>query len=1106
MDTNVVSRLMMGALSPDNETRKQAENHIHQHLSKQPEALMAAVLKLLRQSNNPSVRMLCAVFLRQKLVNGEPILFRTLSDRLQSGFKSELLQAIVHERAGGVRRNISDTVAELAKILLFREDWGQLKSFLFKAIQSDREELRFASFDIMGKIADGTPERFGSATEQVVKAFEHGLKDKSLSVRVCAMVSEGKLISSVTGECKETQMTQSHIVGFLHVTQQAFQAEDEDLLGRAIQTLVDIATENPSWFEPKLETLSELCSKMGQATKMNDGLRSSCLEVLVGIAENEEIMARKYTKFLQHTVFLGMKLMMEVSHDPQWVLKVLRECGLMWITRQNAARTGTTNTPTLLWTGFAFAIGGRKLKPIIFPMISNCVSQKDWKMRRAGLMTLSQVAEVVELKDLPVPKVCEFLKDPHPQVRHAAANCIGQISNDHEPMVQERFHKLFQILLALGRSEKMINMPTSSTLLSAPRIQVHAAAALFNFVENCEEKILEGYADTIIVELVKVLKSGSRSVQEQVLTTIACVSGAAPKCFQKHFENVAGNTKDCELGLWNVSLILKKKREMVVMIMIMMVMATMKGMSVGPEKFGPYAANLMKLFGSMIDKGFAPDDTTRQYMLQAWTRIATVMKKGFTPYLKYVIPEVFKVAERKLEFENLNVSGGSTLGLIGLTSSLEEKATACAMLCSFANDIKEGYFPYVEATVKVMLPLMEYYLNDEVRKCAVSIMPTLLEITISAVKERKANETFLYNMFSTVTKKMLECTDREPDTEVLMDFVAGIQKCIQMAKPLGRKCINQDALEIIGKALLNLLGKSMQKIENLEKRKMRKDIDEEAVEKLDMKAEQEDHLSFMAADCIGTLIKSHRQAFLGTFDKLGRAIMLMLHPSRTALTRKYAVFIIDDLIEFIGADSGKYFRKIIPPLLRYAKDKDPALQQACVYGLAVSAEHGGETFNNYVNQSLKTLGEAITTNRKIPNATDDVKSATDNAISAFAKTCKFRGSRIDLSKALPAFLHWLPLEVDESEAGNVYSIFCSLVESNNKHLLGENMNFLPQVVKILVMVCGTTMIDQNMTGRMMRLVVNINKRIPKNALQALKARLPGPVKEKMAKILAHCNK
>mmetsp|Transcript_34654 Transcript_34654/g.48371 ORF Transcript_34654/g.48371 Transcript_34654/m.48371 type:complete len:1079 (+) Transcript_34654:78-3314(+) len=1078
MDTNVVSRLMMGALSPDNETRKQAENHIHQHLSKQPEALMAAVLKLLRQSNNPSVRMLCAVFLRQKLVNGEPILFRTLSDRLQSGFKSELLQAIVHERAGGVRRNISDTVAELAKILLFREDWGQLKSFLFKAIQSDREELRFASFDIMGKIADGTPERFGSATEQVVKAFEHGLKDKSLSVRVCAMVSEGKLISSVTGECKETQMTQSHIVGFLHVTQQAFQAEDEDLLGRAIQTLVDIATENPSWFEPKLETLSELCSKMGQATKMNDGLRSSCLEVLVGIAENEEIMARKYTKFLQHTVFLGMKLMMEVSHDPQWVLKDHEA---------ERGKDGNNEYANLAMDRFALAIGGRKLKPIIFPMISNCVSQKDWKMRRAGLMTLSQVAEVVELKDLPVPKVCEFLKDPHPQVRHAAANCIGQISNDHEPMVQERFHKLI--------IPQLLHLTIDNR---APRIQVHAAAALFNFVENCEEKILEGYADTIIVELVKVLKSGSRSVQEQVLTTIACVSGAAPKCFQKHFENVAGLVMYILTNTNGKEYERLRARSMECISYI--------GMSVGPEKFGPYAANLMKLFGSMIDKGFAPDDTTRQYMLQAWTRIATVMKKGFTPYLKYVIPEVFKVAERKLEFENLNVSGGSTLGLIGLTSSLEEKATACAMLCSFANDIKEGYFPYVEATVKVMLPLMEYYLNDEVRKCAVSIMPTLLEITISAVKERKANETFLYNMFSTVTKKMLECTDREPDTEVLMDFVAGIQKCIQMAKPLGRKCINQDALEIIGKALLNLLGKSMQKIENLEKRKMRKDIDEEAVEKLDMKAEQEDHLSFMAADCIGTLIKSHRQAFLGTFDKLGRAIMLMLHPSRTALTRKYAVFIIDDLIEFIGADSGKYFRKIIPPLLRYAKDKDPALQQACVYGLAVSAEHGGETFNNYVNQSLKTLGEAITTNRKIPNATDDVKSATDNAISAFAKTCKFRGSRIDLSKALPAFLHWLPLEVDESEAGNVYSIFCSLVESNNKHLLGENMNFLPQVVKILVMVCGTTMIDQNMTGRMMRLVVNINKRIPKNALQALKARLPGPVKEKMAKILAHCNK
>lgn len=30
------------------------------------------------------------------------------------------------------------------------------------------------------------------------------------------------------------------------------------------------------------------------------------------------------------------------------------------------------------------------------------------------------------------------------------------------------------------------------------------------------------------------------------------------------------------------------------------------------------------------------------------------------------------------------------------TSKLEEKATACNMLCCYADELKEGFFPYVE--------------------------------------------------------------------------------------------------------------------------------------------------------------------------------------------------------------------------------------------------------------------------------------------------------------------------------------------------------------------------------------------------------------------------
>jgi len=907
---------------------------------------------------------------------------------------------------------------------------------------------------------------------QVIQAFELGLKDKSRQVRVCAMLSEGKLIQEFDEKSKETEKTRAHLLGFLKITQDAFQAEDEDAIARAVQCLVDIASDHAAWFEPKLEDLAQLCSTMGQSKKMNAGLRNSCLEILVTIAENEDIMARKYPNFLKHTSYLAMKLMLEIPDDPDWVNRDPA-------TDQGREENTNNEYARMALDRLAVGIGGRKLKPAIFPMISNCVGQKDWRMRQAGLMALSQVAEVMELKELPIERVVQYLRDPHPRVRHAAANCIGQIANDFAPVLQEMYHGMIL--------PELLKIIVDSRY---PRIQTHASAAMFNFIEECDEKIIEQYVETLVVELVKVLKNGVTTVQEQCLTTIACISGSAPNLFQKYFDNVG--------GLVMQILVHSQRKDQERLRARAMECISYMGMAVGKEKFRPYAQRLMGIFGQMISRGMGDDDTTKQYMLQAWTRIASVMKQEFTPYLKHVVPEVLKVASKRVEFQQGQLNG---LTIMGLTSSLEEKATACSMLCSFAHEINEGFFPYVQESAKVMLPLMEYYLNDEVRKFAVNIMPDLLTSSIAAVKAGKANENMLFQLFRAITLKMLECMSNEPDTEVLQELVQGLNKCISLSKPLGRRCVDNGALEILGKSLLRLLAKSQQSLTSIQQQRRRADLDIEASDKLDEKAASEDELSFLAADCIGTLIKSHGTAFLNTFEKIGPAILEMAHPSRTALTRKYAVFIIDDLVEFIGPAASKYFPQILPPLFKYALDDDPALQQASVYGLGVCAEFGGEGFDKYVNDSLKVLANAITKNRQNPKANEDLHSATDNAISAFAKTCKTRSKVVNLSKALPAFLHWLPLRVDESEAERVYAMFCSLVETNNKHLLGDTMQHLPQAVKVLVHVCGSNMIEKDLSARMARLLLQINTKMPPKMLDSLRSTLPGPLKEKMDKIV-----
>ena len=68
------------------------------------------------------------------------------------------------------------------------------------------------------------------------------------------------------------------------------------------------------------------------------------------------------------------------------------------------------------------------------------------------------------------------LADPHAKVRWASCQALGQMCTDLGPKIQAAEHA--RILPALQRTMENFR---------EPRVQSHAAAALVNFAEDCEE-------------------------------------------------------------------------------------------------------------------------------------------------------------------------------------------------------------------------------------------------------------------------------------------------------------------------------------------------------------------------------------------------------------------------------------------------------------------------------------------------------------------------------------------------------------------------------------------------------------------------------------------
>ena len=72
----------------------------------------------------------------------------------------------------------------------------------------------------------------------------------------------------------------------------------------------------------------------------------------------------------------------------------------------------------------------------------------------------------------------------------------------------------------------------------------------------------------------------------------------------------------------------------------------------------------------------------------------------------------------------------------------------------------------------------------------------------------------------------------------------------------------------------------------------------------------------------------------------------------------------------------------------------------------------------------------LTATIQSPNAREDsaATNATENAISAVAKICKYLESQAPLDNILPMWLSWLPVTEDKEEAPHIYSYLCDLIE------------------------------------------------------------------------------
>ena len=885
---------------------------------------------------------------------------------------------------------------------------------LFQASQSGDSGLRECAFRVFSTTPKIIEKQHEGAVQEV---FGKGLKDSNIEVRLAAVEAFASFFASISK--KNQTKYYSLIPEILNILPPLKETADQDNLSKAFMSLIELAESAPKMFKTLFNNLVKFSISVIQDKEMGDQTRQNALELMATFAEFAPAMAKKDPSFTSDMVTQCLSLMTDIGADDDDATE--------WNSQEDLDMEDSDLNHVAgeqCMDRLANKLGGQIMLPATFTWLPRMIHSSSWRDRHAALMAISAISEgcrdlMIGELDKVLELVVPTLKDPHPRVRFAGCNALGQMSTDFAGPMQEKYHQV-----VLTSIIPVLQCPE-------PRVQAHAAAALVNFCEEAEKATLEPYLDSLLENLLQLLQSPKRYVQEQALSTIATIADSAESAFVRYYETL--------MPLLFQVLRSEQSKEYRLLRAKAMECATLIALAVGKEKMGQDALGLVEILGT-IQQGIVDDDDPQaQYLLHCWGRMCRVLGTDFVPYLQGVMPPLLDLAKAKADIQllendeefNAEEDGWELVPLkgkvIGIkTQTLEDKNTAIELITIYAQILEAAFAPYVESIAEeIALPSLAFFFHDPVRVASAKLIPQLLNSYKKAYGDQSPQ---VMQLWSRCCEKEIEILSAEPAIDTLAEMFQCFYESIEV---VGKGCLSPDHMN-------KFVDSTQDTLKEYQKR-----VQERAEEKADAAAaqgpdEEDDSMSVQyAIEDDQTLLSDMNKAFHTIFKNMGPNFLPAwerLMPfydsfisSSDPTQRQWATCIFDDVLEFCGPQSWNYNSHIMQPLINGMQDSNAANRQAAAYGVGIAAQKGGEQWSDFVAASIDTLFQVT----QVPNARgEDEVFATENACAAIAKILHFNNTKVQNAQSVvERWLDTLPITNDEEAAPYAYSFLCELIDT-----------------------------------------------------------------------------
>ncbi|CAA7395378.1 unnamed protein product [Spirodela intermedia] len=1090
-DPSHFEALVSHLMSTANEQRSQAEGLFNLCKSHHPDVLVLRLAQLLHSSLRHEIRAMSAILLRKQLTRDDSVastvappsapsayLWPRLAPSTQSDIKSLLLASVQREEVKSICKKLCDTVSELASNLLLENAWPDILPFMFQSVTSDSPRLQESALLIFSQLSQYIGDILLPHLSTLHTVFLNALSSATSTpdVRIAALGAAINFIQCLPSTSDRDRF-QDLLPAMMRTLTEALNSGQEATAQEALELLIELAGTEPKFLRRQLVEVVGSMLQIAEADGLEEGTRHLAVEFVITLAEARERapgMMRRLPQFVGRLFAVLMKMLLDIEDDQAWHSAESED--------EDAGETSNYSVGQECLDRLSIALGGNTIVPVASELLPAYLAAPEWQKHHAALITLAQIAEgcsKVMIRNLEqvVSMVLSCFQDPHPRVRWAAINAIGQLSTDLGPDLQVQYHQRVLPALASAMDD-----------FQNPRVQAHAASAILNFSENCTPEILTPYLDGIVSKLLVLLQNGKQMVQEGALTALASVADSSQEHFQKYYDAVMPYLKSILMTASDKSRRMLRAKSMECISLV--------GMAVGKEKFRDDAKQVMEVLMTLQGSQMESDDPTISYMLQAWARLCKCLGKDFLPYMSVVMPPLLQSAQLKPDVtitsadsdDDIDESDDESIETITLgdkrigikTSVLEEKATACNMLCCYADELKEGFYPWIDQVAPTLVPLLKFYFHEEVRKAAVSAMPELLRSAKLAVEKGLAqgrDESYVKQLSDYIIPALVDALNKEPETEICATMLDSLNECIQISGSL----LSESQVRCIVDEIKHVITASSTRKRERDERTKAEDFDADEGEFLREENEQEEEVLDHVGDCLGALIKTFKASFLPFFDELSTFIMAMWGKDKTPEERRVAICLFDDVAEQCREAALKYYNTYLPFLLESCNDDDPDVRQAAVYGVGVCAEFGGSVFKPLVGEALSRLNVVV---RHADALKSENVTAYDNAVSALGKICLFHRDSIDAAQVVPAWLNCLPIRADLIEAKVVHEQLCTMVERWDRELLGPNNEHLPKIVQVFaeVLCAGKDLATEQTASRVINLLRQLQQTLPPSVL------------------------